>query len=42
MKLNQYLALLLSIYALNTSAQLHVIADYGGESAVRFYESLQL
>ena len=41
MKLNQYLALLLSIYALNTSAQLHVIADYGGESAVRFYESLQ-
>ncbi|WP_101776043.1 integrating conjugative element protein [Pasteurella oralis] len=35
------LFLLSTLYCFNVQAKLHVIADLGGESAVRFYESIQ-
>ncbi|MBV6540750.1 integrating conjugative element protein [Ursidibacter maritimus] len=41
MKQNVFTLLCLGIFSINISAELKVIADLGGESAVRFYEPIQ-
>lgn len=41
MKFCKLIILLFSIYSLSAFAELTVIADLGGESAIRFYEGIQ-